>query len=96
MSFDDQIIPVYAALRPDGSIEVELLIPGLDDPSIVQIPAIRETRRLARPKMRVEIQLDADWDADNAALRRIVNEFVKKAEQRRLDQLRSAAAASRG
>lgn len=94
-SFDDQIIPVCAALRPNGAIEVELLIPGFDEPSIVEIPAMRETRALARPNVRVSIMLDADWDENNAKLRKIVNEFVKRAEESRRLKLRSAEAAAR-
>ena len=92
-SFDEAIIAVYAALRPDGSIEVELLIPEQDEPFVANISAIRETRRLARPGISRPIQLDADWDDENAALRRIVNAFVRRAEQRRLDRLRGAQAA---
>lgn len=88
-SFDDCILPVYAALRSNGEIEVELLIPENDEPSLVTIPAIRETRELAAPHITQEIMLDADGDRPNGILRRIVMEFVRKAEQRRLDALRS-------
>lgn len=95
MSFDDSILPVYAALRPNGAIEVELLIPGHDDPTIATIPAIRDTRKLARTGVTREIELDADWNPENGALRKIVNEFVERAEQRRRAQLHSAEAAGR-
>lgn len=94
-SFDDCILPVFAALHPDGSIEVELLIPENDEPSIAKIPALRETRALAIPNARREISLDADGDPGNATLRRVVNEFVRKAEEKRLDALRNAAVAQR-
>lgn len=95
MPFDESILPVCAELCPDGSIEVELLIPENDEPTIARIPAIRETRALARPDVRQEIELDADWDPRNASLRKIVNQFVQRAEQRRRSALHTAEAAQR-
>lgn len=93
--FDESIVVVYAALHPTGAIELELLIPGQDDFTTITIPPTRETRRIARPDVIREISIDFDADPDNKPLREMVQEFVKRAEQKRLDALRQAADGAR-
>jgi hypothetical protein len=87
-------MPVYAALNSDGTVELEVVIGGLDDWTTVTIPATRETRRIAGDAAR-EILLDADHDPENAALRKLVLAFVAHAEKQQAEAMRRATAGKR-
>ncbi len=54
-----EILPLFAGLNPDGTIELEVGMPDLDEPNTVQVPATDESRRLARPDCQRTIDLDA-------------------------------------
>lgn len=83
----ETIVPLYATLNADGSVEVGLLVPGQDDPVEALIPSMRATKALAIPECRRVIELDADGDAANKELRALVLEFVTRSEERRLSIL---------
>ncbi len=87
---DDEIVPTYACLEPDGSITVEFFANEDDDaPMTARIPALDWTRRIAMPGVRREIGLDEDGNADHDKLRALVMELVARAEARRAELRRT-------
>jgi hypothetical protein len=95
MTNDDPIImPVYAALNADGTIELEVVISGVDDFVTLTIPATRETKRIAGDGTR-EILLDADHDPENGALRKLVQAFITHAEHQQKEAMQRAAPVKR-
>lgn len=80
---EEAIRPLFAALNPDGSISVELMIPGNDKPTLTMIPPMEATKHLVVPNTRRIADLDDEHgDEANTCIRQIVAEFVEMAQQR--------------
>lgn len=66
--------PLSATLETDGTIEVDLAVPGQDEPQVMTIEPSKATARLVIPVRRA-IDLDAGDDMD-ALVRRLIVERI--------------------
>ena len=72
MDESQDVRPVSATLETDGSIEVDLAVPGQDEPQSMTVEPSQATTRLVIPDRRA-IDLDGGDETD-ALVRRLISE----------------------
>jgi hypothetical protein len=82
----DAILPLYAGLNPDGTIELELGLPGEDEPVTVTVPATDESRRLARPGDQRMIDLATTAPGEMSPLLAMIDEYTRSVWRKLVDR----------
>lgn len=80
LATQDRIRPISATLMPDGTIEVELVIPDQDDPAVVTVPATKASRWLTLEDDAQVIDLDDDSDL-TATVRPMIDGYIVLVER---------------
>ena len=92
----DRIRVLSATLQPDGSIELELSIPGQDEPIPATIEATKTSKWLVEGGRARSIDLDAEAPTqDDAPLRKMIGAYLVQAERYVAEQRARASGTGR-